>query len=184
MSSTGGCRPPARAGARAVREERVAFLEGRALAAGEHDAYFQPMLAEERASLYEHCARALDQSLAMGAHGLPLMGTGDWNDGMNRVGEHGKGESVWLGWLLHATLNQFAPLAKARGEDARAEKWLACAAKLQASLEQHGWDGDWYRRGYFDDGTPLGSSGSDECRIDSIAQSWAVLSRAADPARA
>ncbi len=174
----------ATSGDRAVLDERVAFLEGRPLAAGEHDAYFEPMLAEERASLFEHCARALDQSLAVGAHGLPLIGTGDWNDGMNRVGEHGKGESVWLGWFLHATLTAFAPLAKARGEDARAEKWLSYAAALQASLERDGWDGDWYRRGYFDDGTPLGASASDECRIDSIAQSWAVISGAADPARA
>ena len=168
----------------AVLDEPVTFLEGQTLAAGEHDAYFQPMTAEERAPLYEHCARALDQSLAVGAHGLPLMGTGDWNDGMNRVGEHGKGESVWLGWFLHATLTAFAPLARARGEDARAEKWLSHAAALQASLERDGWDGDWYRRGYFDDGTPLGASAGDECRIDSIAQSWAVISGAADPARA
>jgi cyclic beta-1,2-glucan synthetase len=174
----------ATSGDQAVLDETVTFLEGQKLAAGEHDAYFQPMLAEERASLFEHCARALDQSLAMGAHGLPLIGTGDWNDGMNRVGEHGKGESVWLGWFLHATLTEFAPLAKARGEDARAEKWLSSAATLQASLERDGWDGDWYRRGYFDDGTPLGASASDECRIDSIAQSWAVISGAADPARA
>jgi cyclic beta-1,2-glucan synthetase len=174
----------ATSGDRAVLEEPVAFLEGQKLAAGEHDAYFQPMLAEERASLFEHCARALDQSLALGAHGLPLIGTGDWNDGMNRVGEHGKGESVWLGWFLHATLAAFAPLAKARGEEARAASWLSHAAALQASLEREGWDGDWYRRGYFDDGTPLSSSASDECRIDSIAQSWAVISGAADPARA
>jgi cyclic beta-1,2-glucan synthetase len=174
----------ATSGDRAVLDETVPFLEGQKLAAGEHDAYFQPMLAEEHASLFEHCARALDQSLAMGAHGLPLIGTGDWNDGMNRVGEHGKGESVWLGWFLHATLTEFAPLAKSRGDDARAEKWLSYAAALQASLERDGWDGDWYRRGYFDDGTPLGASASDECRIDSIAQSWAVISGAADPARA
>jgi cyclic beta-1,2-glucan synthetase len=174
----------ATSGDRAVLDEPVAFLEGQKLAPGEHDAYFQPMLAEERASLFEHCARALDQSLAFGPHGLPLIGTGDWNDGMNRVGEHGKGESVWLGWFLHATLTAFAPLAKARAEDARAEKWLSHAAALQASLERDGWDGEWYRRGYFDDGTPLGASASDECRIDSIAQSWAVISGAADPARA
>jgi cyclic beta-1,2-glucan synthetase len=174
----------ATSGDRAVLDEPVTFLEGQKLAAGEHDAYFQPMLAEERASFFEHCARALDQSLALGAHGLPLIGTGDWNDGMNRVGEHGKGESVWLGWFLHATLAAFAPLAKARGQDARAASWLSHAAALQASLERDGWDGDWYRRGYFDDGTPLGSAKSDECRIDSIAQSWAVISGAADPARA
>ena len=103
---------------------------------------------------------------------------------MNRVGERGKGESVWLGWFLHATLAAFAPLAKARGEATRAADWLAHAARLRSSLERDGWDGDWYRRGYFDDGTPLGSSTSDECRIDSIAQSWSVISGAADPARA
>ena len=168
----------------AVLDEPVPFLEGQVLQPGEHDAYFQPMITDESASLFEHCARGLDQSLAIGEHGLPLIGAGDWNDGMNRVGERGKGESVWLGWFLHATLAAFAPLAKARGEEARAAKWLAHAAALQISLEQDGWDGDWYRRGYFDDGTPLGSSTSDECRIDSIAQSWGVISGAADPARA
>jgi cyclic beta-1,2-glucan synthetase len=168
----------------AVLEESVAFLEGRPLAAGEHDAYFQPVLAAERAPLFEHCARALDQSLALGAHGLPLIGTGDWNDGMNRVGEKGKGESVWLGWLLHAALSAFVPLAKVRGEEARAANWLAHAARLRTALERDGWDGGWYRRGYFDDGTPFGSSTSEECRIDSIAQSWSVISGAAEPARA
>ncbi len=168
----------------AVLDELVPFLDGQALRPGEHDSYFQPVPADETASLFEHCARALDQSLAVGEHGLPLIGTGDWNDGMNRVGETGKGESVWLGWFLHATLAPFAPLAKARNEHARAEKWLRHAAALRAALEREGWDGDWYRRGYYDDGTPLGSSTSDECRIDSIAQSWGVLSGAADPARA
>jgi cyclic beta-1,2-glucan synthetase len=135
-------------------------------------------------TLFEHCARGLDQSLAVGEHGLPLMGTGDWNDGMNRVGERGKGESVWLGWFLHATLAAFAPLAEAREEHARAGRWRAHMAALQNAVEQNGWDGDWYRRGYFDDGTPLGSSTGGECRIDSIAQSWSVISGAADPTRA
>jgi len=168
----------------AVLNETVQFLEGQALRSGEHDAYFQPLIADESASLFEHCARGLDQSLAVGEHGLPLIGTGDWNDGMNRVGELGKGESVWLGWFLHATLAAFAPLAETRDEHARAAHWRAHAAALQNALEQNGWDGDWYRRGYFDDGTPLGSSTSGECRIDSIAQSWSVISGAADPARA
>jgi len=171
-------------GDRAALDERVAFLEGRELQSGEHDAYYQPMLAEERGTLFEHCARGLDQSLALGAHGLPLIGTGDWNDGMNRVGEMGKGESTWLGWFLHATLEAFASLAQARNERRRALKWLAHAAALRASLEREGWDGNWYRRGYFDDGTPLGSSASAECQIDSIAQSWSVISGTADPARA
>jgi cyclic beta-1,2-glucan synthetase len=168
----------------AVLDESIPFLEGQALRPGEHDSYFQPAVADEIASLFEHCARGLDQSLATGEHGLPLIGTGDWNDGMNRVGEKGRGESVWLGWFLYATLSAFAPLASARGEETRAAKWRAHAAALSASLEREAWDGDWYRRGYYDDGTPLGSYASDECRIDSIAQSWSVLSGAGDPARA
>ena len=121
---------------------------------------------------------------ARGSHGLPLIGTGDWNDGMNRVGEQGKGESIWLGWFLHAALTAFARLADGRDEQARAANWRRHAAALGEALERDGWDGDWYRRAYFDDGTPLGSASSSECRIDSIAQSWSVISRAADPARA
>ena len=113
-----------------------------------------------------------------------MIGTGDWNDGLNRVGELGKGESVWLGWFLYATLSAFAPLAETRQERARAATWRSHTVALQISLERDGWDGNWYRRGYFDDGTPFGSSASDECRIDSIAQSWSVISGAADPARA
>jgi cyclic beta-1,2-glucan synthetase len=167
-----------------ILDEAVPFLDGPALREGEHESFFQPMVADEQATLFEHCARALEHSTAVGIHGLPLFGTGDWNDGMNRVGEEGKGESVWLGWFLHATVAAFAPLAEARGETARAAVWRAHADALAAALERHAWDGDWYRRGWFDDGTPLGSTASDECRIDSIAQSWAVLSRAGDPDRA
>ncbi len=167
----------------AVLDEQIPFLEGRALLPEEHDAFFMPAVSDETGTLFEHCARALDQGMQVGEHGLPLFGTGDWNDGMNRVGEKGKGESVWLGWFLQATLVSFAPVAAARGEHARAARWLAHAAALQKSLEQ-AWDGDWYRRGYFDDGTPLGSVTSSECRIDSIAQSWSVISAAADPGRA
>ena len=168
----------------AILDESVTFLEGRALQPGEHDAYYLPDIAEESASLYEHCARALDHSLTMGEHGLPLMGTGDWNDGMNRVGEGGKGESVWLGWILHAALMAWSPVATARGESARSAAWLATAVALKSALETSGWDGQWYRRGYFDDGTPLGSASSTECRIDCIAQSWAVISGAGEPAHA
>ncbi len=166
-----------------VLGESVPFLDGPALQPGEHDSFFQPMISEERATLFEHCALALDQSLAVGGHGLPLIGSGDWNDGMNRVGEEGKGESVWLGWFLYTTLSAFAPLAEQRGEAVRAAVWRQHAVGLQTSLERDGWDGSWYRRGYFDDGTPLGSAESSECRIDSIAQSWGVLSGAADPGR-
>jgi cyclic beta-1,2-glucan synthetase len=167
----------------AVLDEAIPFLDGRALQADEHDAFFMPGISEETATLFEHCARALDHALPVGEHGLPLIGTGDWNDGMNRVGEKGKGESVWLGWFLHATLSSFAPVAAARGEHVRAAKWLTHAAALQKSLDE-AWDGDWYRRGYFDDGTPLGCAASDECRIDSIAQTWSVISRAGDAGRA
>jgi cyclic beta-1,2-glucan synthetase len=167
----------------AVLDEHIPFLEGRALQPGEHDAFFAPGITEETATLFEHCALALDHALRTGVHGLPLFGTGDWNDGMNRVGEKGKGESVWLGWFLYATLVEFAPVAAARGEQARAARWLDHAAALRKSLEL-AWDGDWYRRGYFDDGIPLGSVSSSECVIDSIAQSWSVMSGAADAGRA
>ena len=167
----------------AVLDEVVPFLAGPAVAEGQDDAYFQPTVAKAAATLFEHCARALDRSLAVGAHGLPLIGTGDWNDGMNRVGHKGHGESVWLGWFLHTTLWELARLAEARGEHARAETWRAHVRALKAALEEHAWDGDWYRRAYFDDGTPLGSAANVECRIDSIAQSWAVISGAGDPSR-
>jgi len=167
-----------------ILEESVPFLEGQAVPEGKDDAYFQPGKSAENATVFEHCARAIDHSLSVGVHGLPLMGTGDWNDGMNRVGHEGKGESVWLAWILHATLFEFAKRAETRGESARAEKWRLHVSELKVALERHGWDGDWYRRAYFDDGTPLGSVLNKECQIDSIAQSWAVLSGAADPARA
>jgi cyclic beta-1,2-glucan synthetase len=162
----------------------VPFLEGSVLQPGENESFFQPMQSEDRATLFEHCARGLDARLSVGEHGLPLFGTGDWNDGMNRVGERGKGESIWLGWFLHATLSTFSEFAIARGEHVRAAQWREHAASLRESFERDGWDGEWYRRGYFDDGTPLGSIASAECRIDSIAQSWGVISKAADPTRA
>jgi cyclic beta-1,2-glucan synthetase len=165
-------------------DEVVPFLDGRILATGEEESYFEPGVSSEQGTLFEHCARALDRALAVGAHGLPLMGTGDWNDGLNRVGREGRGESVWLGWFLHATLREFARVAEGRGEQARADSWRQHAASLKVSLDEQAWDGDWYRRAYFDDGTPLGSAASEECRIDSIAQSWAVISGAAEPSRA
>jgi cyclic beta-1,2-glucan synthetase len=166
----------------AVLDEVVGFLNAPVLKEGEHDRFFAPDAASMSGPLFEHCALALDHSLAIGAHGLPLMGTGDWNDGMSRIGEGGRGESVWLGWFLHAALLAFAPLAEARG-DARAAAWRAHAAALEPALEA-AWDGEWYLRAYYDDGTPLGSHDDAECRIDSIAQSWAVLSRVAPPDRA
>jgi cyclic beta-1,2-glucan synthetase len=167
----------------AVLDESLPFLEGEPLEPGEADRFFKPEISGKSASLFEHCALALDRSLAFGRHGLPLMGTGDWNDGMNRVGEKGEGESVWLAWFLYTALTAFAPLAQSRGEDARAKTWREHALSLQASLEREAWDGEWYKRAYFDDGAPLGSESNAECRIDSIAQSWAVLSGAAPPER-
>ena len=166
-----------------VLDEVVPFLEGDPLAEGQSESYFQPVVSKTSASLFEHCARALDCSLGVGSHGLPLMGSGDWNDGMNRVGQDGKGESIWLGWFLHTILWEFAKIADARGEHERAETWRLHVSALKAALERDGWDGGWYRRAYFDDGTPIGSATSSECRIDSIAQSWAVISGAAEIGR-
>ena len=167
----------------AVLDEEVPFLEGEPLAEGQLESYFQPVVSKTRASLFEHCARALDCSLKLGNHHLPLMGTGDWNDGMNRVGQHGQGESVWLGWFLHTILWEFAKIADSRGESERAETWRLHVSTLKAAIEQDGWDGGWYRRAYFDNGTAIGSAANPECRIDSIAQSWGVLSGAAERGR-
>src|SRR2546428_448240 len=164
-------------------DEVVPFLEGPLLTAEQSDSYFEPRVAEEQASVFEHCARALDCSLSVGSHGLPLMGTGDWNDGMNLVGAEGKGESVWLAWFLHPILSEWAAVAEARGEGKRATTWRGHASALKESLEREAWDGGWYRRAYFDDGTPLGSAVNDACRIDSIAQSWSVISGGTDAAR-
>ena len=168
----------------AVLDEEIPFLDGPALNQGETDAFFQPTQSSRTASLFEHCALALDNSLETGAHGLPLMGAGDWNDGMNGLGQAGRGESVWLGWFLCAALNDFADLAERHGIPLRAAQWRRQAASFHATLEREAWDGDWYRRAYFDDGSPLGSVANTQCRIDSIVQSWAVISGAADPARA
>jgi cyclic beta-1,2-glucan synthetase len=167
-----------------VLDETISFLEGAKLTDKEDERFFMPATSDQTATLYDHCALALDSSLALGAHGLPLMGTGDWNDGMNRVGREGHGESVWLAWLLHATLTDFAVLADARGDKIHAVTWREHASALKQALEQEAWDGDWYRRAWFDDGTVLGSASNDECRIDSIVQSWAVISGVADAQRA
>ncbi len=168
----------------AILETPIPFLEGPPLAAGQHDAFFQPGTSTDTATLYQHVALALDQSVEMtGTLGLPLIGGGDWNDGMNRVGEGGEGMSVWLGWHLIHAINRFGPHADTR-EPARAARWRAHAETVRAAIEAHAWDGEWYRRATYDDGTWLGSAASDECRIDSIAQSWSVLSGAGDPGRA
>ena len=168
----------------AVLDTQIPFLLGRELNPGEHDAFYLPETSLDRVSLYTHCALALDQSCALtGDLGLPLMGGGDWNDGMNRVGEGGRGMSVWLGWHLIHAIRRFAPFADAR-EPERAARWRAHAETVRAAIESVAWDGEWYRRATYDDGTWLGSADSDECTIDSIAQTWSVISEAGDPARA
>jgi cyclic beta-1,2-glucan glucanotransferase len=167
----------------AVLDEPVPFLSGGPLAPGVLENFTAPA-SGGAASLFDHCVLALDSSLSVGEHGLPLFGTGDWNDGMNRVGIKGRGESVWLGWFLHAALTRFAPVAEARGAKDKAARWREHAAVLQKAIEREAWDGEWYGRGYYDDGTPLGFASDDECRIDSVAQSWAVISGAAQPDRA
>jgi cyclic beta-1,2-glucan synthetase len=167
-----------------VLDEAVPYLDGPALRPDQTDAYFQPDESRESASLFDHCVAAIDRSLALGVHGLPLIGSGDWNDGMNRVGNEGRGESVWLGWFLYSVLAAFAPIAESRGDQTHGDRWRTHMKTLRRALERDGWDGDWYRRAFFDDGTPLGSAANAECRIDSIAQSWSVLSGAANPRHA
>jgi cyclic beta-1,2-glucan synthetase len=169
-------------GDRAVLDETVPFLAGRPLGPGEVEVYERPARSDEHGSLYEHCTRAVALNLETGAHGLPLMGTGDWNDGMNLVGAQGRGESVWLGWFLATILSPLADIAEERGERDRATLYRRHVVQLTSALEQ-AWDGEWYRRAYFDDGTPLGSAQNEECRIDAIAQSWAAISGIADPTR-
>jgi cyclic beta-1,2-glucan synthetase len=167
----------------AVLDESVPFLAGDAVPPGAEDAYFVASAGDQRATLYEHCARAIDHSLAVGAHGLPLMGTGDWNDGMNRVGHEGRGESVWLGWFICRVVQDFAPVARARGDAGRARRWRNAAVGWRRALTTTAWDGEWFVRAFFDDGSPLGASRNTECRIDLIAQCWAVLSGAAPAAQ-
>ena len=172
-------------GDRSILDEKLAYLTGQDLQPAEHDAFFQPGQSPHDATVYEHAAKALDLAIERtGANGLPLFLGGDWNDGMNRVGQDGRGESVWLGWFLLHALNAFAPCAEERKDTGRTERWRSHAGSLKSALESVAWDGTHYKRGFFDDGTPLGSSQSEECKIDSIAQSWSVLSGDFDPERA
>ncbi|WP_226828931.1 GH36-type glycosyl hydrolase domain-containing protein [Acidithiobacillus ferridurans] len=178
------CRFVMATGDTGILDEPIHFLEGRELNSEEESYYDQPQRSAESASLYDHCVRALKNGLRLGVHGLPLMGSGDWNDGMNLVGHEGRGESVWLAWFLIQNLQQFAGLARIRGDSTIVDLCVQQAVVLQENIEKNAWDGAWYRRAYFDDGTPLGSATNDECQIDSISQSWSILSSAGDPLRA
>jgi cyclic beta-1,2-glucan synthetase len=173
----------ARTGDHSLFEEVVPFLEAPPLAADESESYGLPSVSQVSGSVFDHSIRAIERSLKYGAHGLPLIGSGDWNDGMNRIGHLGRGESVWLGWFLVVILKQYAAICDERGEPERAQRYRNEVRWLAGMLEL-AWDGNWYRRAYFDDGTPLGSAQNEECRIDSLTQSWAVFSQEADPRRA
>lgn len=166
-----------------ILEMEEAFLEDQPLKEDEDERYSIPIVSDEKDTVYEHCIKAIEKSLQFGSHGMPLMGSGDWNDGMNRVGNEGKGESVWLGFFMYNILMNFIPICKRKKDEERAAKYEDEAKRLKCAIEENGWDGNWYKRAYYDDGTPLGSSENKECMIDSIAQSWAVLSGAADEDR-
>ena len=172
------CRYVNTTGDTGLLEEQVPFLSSRPLHIEEEANYDLPLVSEDIGSVYEHAVRAIDHALQFGTHGLPLMGCGDWNDGMNLVGQHGQGESVWLAFFLYAVLTQFSELSRARGDTIRADRYQLEAGRLRGNIELHGWDGQWYRRAYFDDGTPLGSEENAECQIDSLSQSWSILSGA------
>ena len=177
------CRYVASVADTGVLDEKIHFLESRPVKPEEEAYYDLPNRSEESATLYEHGVRAIEHGLKFGEHGLPLMGCGDWNDGMNRVGNEGRGESVWLAFFLYDVLTQFSKLAQARNDVTFAERCLAEAQQLQKNIEAHAWDGEWYRRAYFDNGEPLGSTTNPECQIDSLPQSWSVISGAGDPSR-
>ncbi|MCA9972603.1 MAG: hypothetical protein KC425_20420, partial [Anaerolineales bacterium] len=168
----------------AVLDETLPYLTAEPLAEDEEERYSLYSPTESTHTLYDHCCRALDHAATAGRHGLPLMGAGDWNDGMNRVGIEGRGESVWLGWFLYAALRRFAGLCQQRGAADRAARYRQQAEAYRQAIEAHAWDGAWYRRAYYDDGTPLGAAENEECRIDSLGQSWGVLTGAADKDRA
>lgn len=168
----------------AILDELRPFLVAPPLAPGEDEHYLKPEISTHQASVFEHCCLAIDKSLALGTHGLPLMGIGDWNDGMSRVGREGRGESVWMGFFLIAILERWIPLCQQRGATQRATIYQNHRDQLLAAVNTSGWDGSWYRRAYYDDGTPLGTHTDTECRIDALAQAWAILSKAAPPERA
>lgn len=177
------CRYVAVSGDTGVLDEQIPYLTGRALNEAEESYYDLPGQSGQFGTLYEHCARAILNSMKRGAHGLPLMGSGDWNDGMNRVGHQKQGESVWLAFFLHEVLSQFAALAQRKGDTDLANRCTASAGELAVQIEAHAWDGEWYRRAYFDNGEPLGSAQNQECQIDVLPQSWATISGVGTPER-
>jgi cellobiose phosphorylase len=166
-----------------VLDEKISFLEARPVKPEEESYYDLPNKSEETATLYQHCVRAIEHGLKFGAHGLPLMGCGDWNDGMNLVGKDGRGESVWLAFFLYDVLTRFAELARSRNDLAFADRCVTQAQQLKKNIELHAWDGEWYLRAWFDNGEPLGSTTNPECQIDSLPQSWSVISGAGEPQR-
>ena len=167
-----------------ILSESVPYLQGPALNERQMESYFTPDSNGAQGLLIEHCLRTFSATSAVGPHGLPLIGAGDWNDGMNEVGTHGQGESVWLAWFQIEVINRFSSVLDAQGDHDNAAQLRQRAVALKNAAEEHAWDGAWYRRAFYDDGTPIGSSLNDECKIDSLAQSWAVISKAAEPARA
>jgi len=167
-----------------ILDEERPFILGPELSTHEDEEYMKPAISPEQVSLYEHCCRSMDRSLTKGVHGLPLMGIGDWNDGMSRIGREGRGESVWMGFFLYEILKSWISLCEARGDSGRAQRYATYRDELRESINTAGWDGEWYRRAYYDDGTPLGTHTDEECRIDALAQAWAVISKAAPVDRA
>lgn len=178
------CRYVLATGDTGVLDERAHYLDGRPVRDDEEGYYDLPQVLPETGTLYEHCLRAIDNGMRFGPHNLPLMGSGDWNDGMNLVGAQGRGESVWMAFFLYDVLNQFSELARRRGDTATVDKCARAMEGLRRNVDQHAWDGEWYRRAYFDNGEPLGSAQNPECKIDSLPQSWSVLTQMGDPERA
>jgi Cellobiose phosphorylase len=166
-----------------ILDEEAGYLEDEILKEGEDERYNISRISEKKGSIYEHCIKAIEISLRFGPHNIPLMGSGDWNDGMSTIGNKGRGESVWLGWFLYNILDNFISICGVKEDTEKIQKYREMKEFIKENLEKNAWDGGWYRRAYFDDGTPLGSIQNDECQIDSLSQSWAVISKAGKESR-